>query len=52
VRGRHPDLDGQGRRIRTILPTAVAGTLGGSALLLRWVIAGFAAAVAVVLLLT
>ncbi|WP_432994583.1 sulfite exporter TauE/SafE family protein [Dactylosporangium sp. CA-233914] len=32
--GSRPDLAGQGRRIRTILPTIVAGTLCGSALLL------------------
>ncbi|MFI5908180.1 sulfite exporter TauE/SafE family protein [Dactylosporangium sp. NPDC051541] len=32
--GSRPDLTGQGRRIRTILPAIVAGTLGGSALLL------------------
>ncbi len=32
--GGRPDLAGQGRRIRTIIPTVVAGTLCGSALLL------------------
>ncbi|GAA4604480.1 putative membrane protein YfcA [Actinoplanes octamycinicus] len=32
--GSRPDLTGQGRRIRTLIPVAVLGTLGGSALLL------------------
>ncbi|WP_250008896.1 sulfite exporter TauE/SafE family protein [Actinoplanes sp. M2I2] len=32
--GSRPDLTGQGRRILTIIPTIVAGALGGSALLL------------------
>lgn len=34
VAGSRPDLAGQGRRIRSILPTIVVGALGGSALLL------------------
>ncbi|WP_433042976.1 sulfite exporter TauE/SafE family protein [Dactylosporangium sp. CS-033363] len=34
VAGSRPDLEGQGRRIRTILPTIIVGTLCGSALLL------------------
>ncbi|WIM99631.1 sulfite exporter TauE/SafE family protein [Actinoplanes oblitus] len=32
--GSRPDLAGQGRRIRALIPVAVLGTLGGSALLL------------------